>query len=106
MDSLHRAFAPLFCLQMFRQFSIWIHIQRIIVLIDHHAGLGTGRLFHLLDRAVIHRHILAFPGLGVIRRQLCRLQDALLVRLPALTGENYMASLAPPGPRCPRMEPV
>ena len=29
----------------------------------------------------------------MIRRQLRRLQDALLVRLPALTGENYMASV-------------
>ena len=49
--------------------------------VDHHAGPGTGRLFHIFHRCIIHGYLTAAPALGEVGRQLRRLENALLASL-------------------------
>ena len=67
-----------------------LHIQCVLIGEDHHARLGSGRLFHIPHGTIIHRHLCRIPCLAVICRQLCRFLQHLLRRLSAAGFQNHV----------------
>ena len=61
-------FGFLFCVQgIHNDVRVGVGDDGPVGVVNHHAGLATQRLFHLLDGGHIHRQVLAALGLGVLK---------------------------------------
>ena len=49
----------------------------LVGVVDHHAGLAVGDLFHLLDGCYIYGDVLTAGGFGIVCRQLGGLGDGV-----------------------------
>ena len=74
-------FFSLFYCQAAGEVFLRLHQNGAIGGVDHHAGPGTSRLFHIFHRRIIHGYLTAAPALGEVGRQLRRLENALLASL-------------------------
>ena len=86
-------FFSLFYCQAAGEVLLRLHQDGAIGGVDHHAGPGTSRLFHIFHRRIIHGYFTAAPALGEVGRQLRRLENALLIRLCPPGTEDHMAAV-------------
>ena len=76
-QSRNDKFFSLFYCQAAGEVFLRFHQDGAVGGVDHHAGPGTGRLFHIFHRRIIHGYLTAAPALGEVGRQLRRLENAL-----------------------------
>ena len=75
------------------QLPIWGDIGGLIGGVDHHAGPGAPRLFHIFYRGIVYRHFAALPALGEPGGQLGSLLDAGQVGLPPLGPQDDVGAV-------------
>ena len=62
-------------------------------MVNDHAGLAAGGLFHLLHRRHIHRNVLSALGFGIVGCQLSRLGHGVVRGRGAAAGDDHMAAV-------------
>ena len=65
---------------------------RFKFIINHFAGFCTGRLFHVFDDGIVHRHQRRIPGTAVIGGDNCSLLQRSVGNLFSIRDHNRMGS--------------